>query len=95
MGSIVLFEGDITEADVDAVVRAAMGLAALGLDLKDVIAEVDVNPLIALADRAVVVDALIVPKGPEGPQEQAVPKQSNPKRGPVLAALRAEDAGRA
>lgn len=48
--------------DVKAVVRAAMGLAALALDLGDEISEIDVNPLIALADRAVVVDALIVPK---------------------------------
>ena len=43
-------------------VRAAMGLAAFALDLGDQISEIDVNPLIALADRAVVVDALIVPK---------------------------------
>jgi hypothetical protein len=49
-------------ADVDAVVSAAMGLAALAGDLGEWIAEIDVNPLIALPDRAVVVDALIVPK---------------------------------
>ena len=48
--------------DVKAVVRAAMGLAALGLDMADAVAEIDVNPLTALADRAVVVDALIIPK---------------------------------
>jgi len=48
--------------DVKAVVRAAMGLAALALDMADAVAEIDVNPLTALADRAVVVDALIIPK---------------------------------
>lgn len=51
-------------ADVKAIVRAAMGLASLAGDLGDLIAEVDVNPLVALSDRAVVVDALIVPKTP-------------------------------
>jgi len=49
-------------ADLKAVVQAAMGLAALAEDLGDLVAEIDVNPLIALPDRAVVVDALIVPK---------------------------------
>jgi ribosomal silencing factor RsfS len=39
-----------------------MGLSALAEDLADEIAELDINPLRALADRAVVVDALIVPK---------------------------------
>ena len=48
-------------ADVEAIVRAAHGLAALAADLGDCISEVDVNPLVALPDRAVVVDALIVP----------------------------------
>jgi acyl-CoA synthetase (NDP forming) len=49
-------------ADIDAIVNAAMGLAALAGDLGEWIAEIDINPLIALPDRAVVVDALIVPK---------------------------------
>jgi acyl-CoA synthetase (NDP forming) len=49
-------------ADLDAVVRAALGLAALAEDLGDRIAAIDLNPLVALPDRAVVVDALIVPK---------------------------------
>ncbi len=49
-------------ADTKAVVLATMGLAALASDLADAISEIDVNPLIALPDRAVVVDALIVPK---------------------------------
>jgi hypothetical protein len=50
-------------ASVESVIDAAMGLAALADDLGDLIAEVDINPLIALPDRAVAVDALIVPKG--------------------------------
>jgi len=49
-------------ADMKAIVRAALSLAALASDLGDCISEVDVNPLVALPDRAVVVDALIVPK---------------------------------
>jgi acyl-CoA synthetase (NDP forming) len=48
-------------ADIDAIVRAALSLAALASDLADHISEVDVNPLVALPDRAVVVDALVVP----------------------------------
>jgi len=50
-------------ADIDAIVDAVMGLSALAGDLGESIAEIDVNPLVALPDRAVVVDALIVPKG--------------------------------
>jgi acyl-CoA synthetase (NDP forming) len=49
-------------ADLKAVVDAAMGLATLAMDLGEWIAEIDINPLVALPDRAVVVDALIVPK---------------------------------
>jgi len=49
-------------ADVKAVIDAALSLSALVSDLGDLIAEVDVNPLVALPDRAVVVDALIVPR---------------------------------
>jgi acetyltransferase len=47
--------------DLEAVVAAAMGLAALAADLGDLIAEVDINPLIALPNGVVMVDALIVP----------------------------------
>jgi len=49
-------------ADIDAIVDAVMGLSALAEDLGEAIAEIDVNPLVALPDRAVVVDALIIPK---------------------------------
>lgn len=58
-----LLRGARGRAPVDrgAVVRAVQGLAALALDLGDRIAAIDVNPLVALPDRAVVVDALIVP----------------------------------
>jgi acyl-CoA synthetase (NDP forming) len=54
-------------ADEDAVVRAALGLAAMAEDLGDRIEAVDVNPLVALPDRAVVVDALIVPRAAARP----------------------------
>ncbi|HEX9814637.1 MAG TPA: acetate--CoA ligase family protein [Myxococcota bacterium] len=49
-------------ADIDAIVDAVMGLSALAEDLGGSISEIDVNPLVALPDRAVVVDALIIPK---------------------------------
>jgi acyl-CoA synthetase (NDP forming) len=48
-------------ADFDAIVDAALSLATLASDLGDCISEVDVNPLVALPDRAIVVDALVVP----------------------------------
>jgi acyl-CoA synthetase (NDP forming) len=48
--------------DIEAVIDAAMRLSALAADLGDLIAEVDINPLIALPTGAVAVDALIVPK---------------------------------
>jgi acyl-CoA synthetase (NDP forming) len=57
-------------ADTKAIVRAALSLAALASDLGDCISEVDVNPLVALPDRAVVVDALVVPK-PDEDDERA------------------------
>ncbi len=49
-------------ADEKAIIRAALSLSWLASDLGDRLDEVDVNPLVALSDRAVVVDALIVPK---------------------------------
>jgi acyl-CoA synthetase (NDP forming) len=49
-------------ADIDAIVDAVMGLSALAEDLGESISEIDINPLVALPDRAVVVDALIIPK---------------------------------
>ena len=51
-------------ADLDAVVAAALGLSTLVAELGDDIAEIDINPLVALPDRAVAVDALIVPTSP-------------------------------
>ena len=47
--------------DLEAVVNAALGLAALSEDLGDLIAEIDINPLMALPAGALMVDALIVP----------------------------------
>ena len=50
--------------DLDAVVHAALGLSRLIAELGDEIAEIDINPLIALPNRAVAVDALVVPTSP-------------------------------
>jgi acyl-CoA synthetase (NDP forming) len=50
--------------DEDAIIRAALALAAFAADHGNQIAAVDVNPLIAYPDGAVAVDALIVPKSP-------------------------------
>jgi acyl-CoA synthetase (NDP forming) len=49
-------------ADVEAVVETAMRLSALAADLGDLIAEIDINPLMALPDGAIAVDALIIPR---------------------------------
>ena len=48
--------------DEDAIVNAALSLAAFAADAGDLIAEVDINPLIARPDGVVAVDALIIPK---------------------------------
>jgi hypothetical protein len=49
-------------ADLDAIIQAALGLAELALDLGAEIEAIDINPLRALEDRAIVLDALIIPK---------------------------------
>ena len=49
-------------ADIDAIVKSVMCLSAFAEDFGELIAEIDVNPLVALPDGAVVVDALIIPK---------------------------------
>lgn len=53
-------------ADVDALVDAIVRLSALAMDLKDSISELDINPLIVLAEGRGVkaADALIKPKNP-------------------------------
>ncbi|MDX1518053.1 MAG: acetate--CoA ligase family protein [Woeseiaceae bacterium] len=48
--------------DIDAFCDTAARFSAMVARLSDVIAEVDVNPIIALPDRAVAVDALVVGK---------------------------------
>jgi acetyltransferase len=49
-------------ADIEAIVDAAMRLSTLAADLGDLIAEVDINPLMALPSGAIAVDALIIPR---------------------------------
>jgi acyl-CoA synthetase (NDP forming) len=48
--------------DLGMVATAALGLSQLALDCADLVQEIDINPLRALADRALVLDALIVKK---------------------------------
>jgi acyl-CoA synthetase (NDP forming) len=48
--------------DVDALVDIIVKVGRLGLDLADVVAEVDVNPLVVTPSGAVALDALVVPK---------------------------------
>jgi acyl-CoA synthetase (NDP forming) len=52
--------------DLDAVVNAALALADFGAAAGNLVAEVDVNPLIAYPDGVVAVDALIVPEDSPG-----------------------------
>jgi acetyl-CoA synthetase len=47
------------KADEQAVLRAIENIAAFALAHRDRLEELDVNPLLALPDRAVAVDALI------------------------------------
>ncbi|MCC7164710.1 MAG: acetate--CoA ligase family protein [Anaerolineae bacterium] len=49
--------------NIEAIVDAAMALSDFALAYRHAIAAVDVNPLIALPDRAVAVDAMIVTRG--------------------------------
>ena len=52
-------------ADLEAVIDAALRLAALAHDLGDLIDALDINPLIALPGGAIAVDALIIPSATE------------------------------
>jgi acyl-CoA synthetase (NDP forming) len=49
------------KGDVDALVRAVVGISQLALELGDEVAAVDVNPLIVTSTGAEAVDALVVP----------------------------------
>ena len=50
------------KSDLNAIVEITLRLAQLAADCGDLIAELDINPLIAGSKGAVVVDALIIPK---------------------------------
>ena len=53
-----------TPANKSALARALSNFSVLCTELSDVIAEIDVNPVIANADGVLAVDALVVPKNP-------------------------------
>ena len=57
--------------DIDAVCDAVARLAQIAGTLGERIAELDVNPLIAGPDGCVAVDALVVPRGGEAPDDGA------------------------
>ncbi len=63
--------------DEDAIIRAALSLAALAADLGDLIAEVDINPLIGSPRGVLAVDALIVPKTSAAPTPPNPPPRRN------------------
>jgi acyl-CoA synthetase (NDP forming) len=50
-------------SDVDALARAVSRLSVLAVELGDLIAELDVNPMIVSSSGCVAVDALVVPAG--------------------------------
>jgi acyl-CoA synthetase (NDP forming) len=60
-----LFSGVRGAAPVDraALVAALLSLSTLAIDLGDLIAGLDVNPVIVSEHGAVAVDALVIPKG--------------------------------
>jgi len=47
-------------ADIEALLQAVLGLSAIAEELGDLIAEMDVNPLIVSASGAIAVDALVI-----------------------------------
>lgn len=49
-------------ADIAALTRAVLSLSAIAEELGDLIAEMDVNPLIVSASGAIAVDALVIPQ---------------------------------
>ena len=51
-------------ADLDAAAAAITGLSQLATELGDVLEALDINPLICGPDRAVAVDALLIPRPP-------------------------------
>lgn len=53
-------------ASVDALADLLVRVQRLALDVGDAIAELDANPVIVTADRAVVADALVVPRASSG-----------------------------
>jgi acyl-CoA synthetase (NDP forming) len=53
-------------ADLEALVRLACAVGDLGIACGPALAELDLNPVVALADRAVAVDALVIAAGAAG-----------------------------
>jgi hypothetical protein len=64
LASRPLFDGvrGAPPADIDALVDVVARLSALATDLGDLVEAIDVNPIVAGANGAVAVDALIVPR---------------------------------
>jgi succinyl-CoA synthetase beta subunit len=49
-------------SDLEALVQAMVRLSVLAIDLKDHLAEIDINPLLVKPQGCVALDALVVPK---------------------------------
>jgi acetyltransferase len=87
--------------DVDAVAECLAALSRFAWDNRDCIAEIDINPLFVLPNRAVIADALIVPRKPLAapPGEagmmrpQAEQRAGDPARANALEAASASGAG--
>jgi acyl-CoA synthetase (NDP forming) len=62
-GAALLRGARVLAGGLRAVALAAQQLALLAEDLRDAVAAIDFNPLIAYADGVVAVDALVVPRG--------------------------------
>jgi acetate---CoA ligase (ADP-forming) len=54
-------------ADLGPVIQAICGLSDLAIELGDQLNALDINPLICGPDGAIAVDALAIPRAPEGP----------------------------
>ena len=63
--------------DRDALIDSIVKLSQLAWELRDCIAEIDINPVIASASEVVAVDALVLCRSPDGSQS-TIQQSANP-----------------